>query len=171
MSDNQIICTACGADVFEDESGRLPLQCPACGELLVIDDAPPETQVNEPLESDELEESNIRRIVRARRALVRTRGYYIAFLLACVIGIVQLSARLYRGAAQVEMIGYAAALVLLLLIASTFFRRLQATSAKLKESALADPATPPDFDSLSDGSQHTDNLEDFGGADKNPRRP
>ena len=172
MDDNQTNCASCGAEVFaEDQTGRFPAHCPACGEMLVFDDEPTETEASELPESDELEESNIIRIVRARRAQVRTRGYYIAFLLACVIGVVQLAARLYQGGPAGEMVGYAAALVLLLLIARTFFGKLQETSARLKESALTEPTTPPDFDSLSNGSQHTDKLEEFGGSDRHTRRP
>ena len=172
MDDNRTNCAFCGAEVFEEEqTGRFPAHCPACGEMLVFDDEPAETETRELPESDELEETNIIRIVRARRAQVRTRGYYIAFLLACVIGAVQLGARLYRGGPAGEMVGYAAALILLLLIARSFFGKLQETSALLKASALTEPTSPPDFDSLSNGSQHTDKLEEFGGSDHQTRRP
>ena len=132
--------------------------------MLVFDDEPAETEIVEVPESDELEETNIQLIVRSRRALFRTRGYCIAFLMTCTIGAVQLIERLYQGGPAVEMVGYAAALILLMLIAQRFYAKLRETSAKMKESSLSPPTTPPDFDSLSDGSQHGDNLKEFGGA-------
>lgn len=142
------------------------MQCPACGQMLVIDDEPDGLEPAEPAETDELEEVRIRRIIRDRRAMVRTRGYQIVVLLACVIGAAQLALRLYASGKNTDRLGYAAAIILLVIIGWNFVGRLRASSDRMKRSALPEPTTPPDFTGLSDGSQHLDNLKNFGRYDK-----
>ena len=118
MSANQIQCAACGAAISLEPDGRLPAQCPACGELLVYDDEeevqpPPDPQ---PVQIDEMEEVRIRRIVRERRAMVRTVGYHLVAVLACVIFAIRLAVRFFTIDSATQKIGYGAATILLLWI-------------------------------------------------------
>ncbi len=161
VDENVITCLYCGAAVDTDAQGKPPLQCPQCGELLIIDAEEEDSQAHEEPEVAELEEIKIRRVVRERRALVRTRSYYLVILLACMLFSVQLVVRAVQAGSINQVIGYIAGATLLLLIARTMVGKFREISARINRSDLQEPTTPPDFTPLSDGSQHARNLEDL----------
>lgn len=163
MSEQPLICSQCGGEVPLDENGRTPPLCPHCGQMVVVDD---ETEQDQPAiaPEDELEEAKILRVVRERRAQVRTRGYYLVLMLACWVMAGQLawvavSALRLKGF-HVLALGHFAAAAALLLLGWAMRRRAAAMAQKIRGSALPEPQKPPDFTGLSDGSQHAKNLED-----------
>lgn len=111
----------------------------------------------------DLEGQRIQQIVRARRALVRTRGWCITSALACLILAVQqiiwLLAALARGPWNAQQTARLSLAVVLLAVAAILHPRISRLSSELHHKSLPDPLTPPDFSPLSDGSQHARNLE------------
>lgn len=163
MNESPILCSGCGREIPADSTGQIPALCAHCGAMRIIDDVEePAAEASAPNEA-ELEERRIRQIVRSRRAAVRMRGWYIVGMLACVIlaaqqlgWFVTAVVRDARGAQQVARIPLA---LVLLAGAVSLRKRVRRLTAELRRHGLSEPTTPPDFTSLSDGSQQVRNLE------------
>lgn len=108
---------------------------------------------------DELRELNIRHVAQERRALIRSRGYWITFALACGICAVQA----FNTGGQTVALWATPVLVYL---AWRAWRRARFLSSQLRQSALPHPELPPSFAGLSDGSQQVTNLQRL--VDKRP---
>jgi hypothetical protein len=166
MPEDPIICTACGREMTPGDVGRFPPLCPHCGAMLIIDDhtdeAPDDSELDEQ-EELELEGQRIQQIVRSRRAVVRTRGWYIAAAIACLVLAVQeiiwLIAAMRLIAWNMEQTARLSLAVVLLALVVIMGERIGRLSAELHRRSLPEPMTPPDFSSLSDGSQQARNLE------------
>ncbi len=134
--------------------------------MLIVDDHLHEEPATPPAEEQEVEEVRIRRIVRERRAQVRTRSYYLVVVLACAVLAVQLVVRLvpaWRSGNIREAVGWIAGAVLLLVVAWSLVGRVRELTHEINTSALPTDTPPPSFEGLSDGSQHRRNLEKLDG--------
>lgn len=167
MDQASLFCANCSAEIAVAADGRWPQQCPACGELVVVNDEDETESAQEQHPADgEIEEAKIRRIVRDRRALVRTRTYYIVVLTACLVLAVQVAIRcvvaMRAGDSAALAMGWGAGVLLLLWIGVMMPARIRELSTRINMSDLGQPETPPDFSGLSDGSQHARNLDELG---------
>lgn len=165
MDDSQNIfcCEKCGHAIAASEEGEYPTACPACGELLVIADDEPPPQANR---DEEIEAVAIRRIVQERRALLRTRGYYLVLTWACIAVAAQMIWMMVHalivGGWQNWQVIYPAAALFLVMLARDMWVRAQKLGAQVRASSLTQPTAPPDFTQLSDGSQKWKDLENLG---------
>ena len=118
--------------------------------------------------ADEIEELAIRRIVKERRAMVRTRGYYIVLAVACCVAALQALVLLAKdvliGGWNPRLLIYPAGALAALILAWEMRKRVREVGEQMRSSRMRDPETPPDFTHLSDGSQSLRNLEDFGAS-------
>jgi uncharacterized membrane protein YidH (DUF202 family) len=120
--------------------------------------------VSDPCE-DELNGLRIRQLAALRRAAYRSRSYCIIAMVVCAVGIVQIIHELIlgrrTGATAMRQSAYVAAAFALLLLGIQCLRWARHFHAEAKRSRLTDPAAPPDFSNLSDGTQRARNLENM----------
>jgi hypothetical protein len=119
----------------------------------------------EPRDQQELDGLRIRQVSQARRAAMRMRSYSLITAAACAVGSVDLA---WRAARRYWIDGIGARLILYLLAAGglawlgwKMFSKAQAWGREARQSSLPEPASPPDFSTLSDGSHIVKNLEDM----------
>jgi hypothetical protein len=112
----------------------------------------------------ELDGLRIRRAIALRRSLYRGRSYAVIAAVACA-GVAAQCGWLACGHARVG--GWTLRPVLLIVLMTCAFagsfilaRRAVALSREARESTVPEPEAPPDFSTLSDGSQRVRNLED-----------
>jgi hypothetical protein len=174
----------CPGCVHEFAVAELPagglLACPACGaEFFAV----AEVSAEDRAELDRLElDRQVREqrlvgmkqnvVLLERRSLFRTRSYVILALAVCVVGSMQLTmfaARrfVYHGLSRrVEL--YLFAIGVLMVLAWLCVRKIWQLTEELGRPAQKDPVVPPDFSTLSDGSQVRDvaarNLERLTGG-------
>ena len=113
---------------------------------------------------DELDGLRIRQLAALRRASYRACSYAIIAAAACVVVTAQLGWMTIRYVRSIGF-GWRSILCIVLSIASIwgaiyFARWAGLLHQEAKRSMLEKPATPPDFSTLSDGSQMAKNLED-----------
>jgi hypothetical protein len=176
-----IACPECG-HTYEHE-GRLTtgfLQCPACAAQFFAPDTSVREDGDEQRESDQPDEGHeaalkrqedlhylrIRQaVLTERRALARTRTWYIVGTAGFAVAAVQMLVLAYKyvyvsGAGwRLRPIGYVFAALTAALAAVIWFRRIRAINEDLRRPVLDEPTTPPDFSTLSDGSERWKNLE------------
>ncbi|HEY7116293.1 MAG TPA: hypothetical protein VH475_06895 [Tepidisphaeraceae bacterium] len=161
------------------------VECPACHESFVI----PSRQGSFELPSgpedpgdaggaqddDELDAVRMRHVVVQRRAAIRSRSYALIGAGACLIGGIQLCIMAYH---EVRAAGWGMRPGSFLLFALAtaigvlyFLGRAAYWQRESAGSAIPDPTTPPDFSSLSDGSQHARNLEALMPAEAQKKEP
>jgi hypothetical protein len=111
----------------------------------------------------QLDARRIARWAALRRSAYRSRSYAVVALCACLVGAVQcvfvavIRVRAHEGFIRPILYILAAGG---LVYAAAYFRRVAAHYHDLaQQSNLTQPQTPPDFSTLSDGSQFTRNLE------------
>lgn len=151
--------------------GRLPT-CPACGAAVVFDDAP--TDAAGISKEDELSARRISHLARLRKSAIRRRSHLLLLAIVCVVGAAQLllsigrlalSPAAWRGDVRLDTLLFLALYALLLYVALKYARRLLQRAAELKaeysHSDLTEPATPPDYSTLSDGSAHLRALDEM----------
>jgi hypothetical protein len=113
--------------------------------------------------SPDLSTARIRDLSAARRALLRVRSWCVVATLVCAVAVVQLAwliVQRVRGQGWFwEPILYAALIPVAAFWAISFARRAVAATRELRRSVQHDPDMPPDFSTLSDGSQQWKNLE------------
>ena len=147
------------------------LECPACRAQFF---APADehwldyegTRRDDADREDELSGGHIKQVAALRRNLYRTRSWSIVGSIALIVGAAQLVGMtfgytMYLGWG-VRPVGYVVAAVGCLLASRVLLRRVSEINGELKEMALDEPATPPDFSTLSDGSQRWKALEGLG---------
>ena len=164
-------CRSCGRPFSPDDTARQPPLCPHCGEIPIIDDlpdpSPEQPQALAPDDQHELEGQRIEQIVRVRRSVLRIRGWCITAAIACLVlaaqQIIWLFAALFRAPWSPQQTIRLSLAIILLAAAVLLRQRITRFSLELRRTraSLPDPATPPDFSSLSDGSQHIRNLENL----------
>jgi hypothetical protein len=127
------------------------------------DDASPQTDRESRSRAQDLSTARIRDLSAARRALIRIRSWCVVGALVSGVAVVELGWLL---AQHVRLQGwswkpvlYAALIPVAGFWAVSFARRAVTATRELAKPTLQDPATPPDFSTLSDGSQQWKNLE------------
>jgi hypothetical protein len=114
------------------------------------------------MSESELNELRIRQMATLRRSAYRGRSYAIIGVTACIVMAVQLLWTIVRSR-RLDFWTIAFALMTIFSIWGAIFciRRAIAMNREAKQSTLLEPPTPPDFSTLSDGSQLAKNLEEI----------
>jgi hypothetical protein len=187
-----IPCPSCGEPV---SPAPTPIQqCPHCGEQFFVEGDPDESdedqEAREMIEQrimrdrERLDDRHIKVIQLEKRGLYRSRTWMlvIAGLLVGVAGqLVWLGVRQWAGTdatgdapAQAPDPQRGAAYFViaagLVVFSVRFFRRARRYLQEARAMTLPEPTTPPDFSTLSDGSQIVDNLRSMGRADDDAER-
>jgi len=136
----------------------------------VIESDPPPSEDEAPAaelpdaSADQLSTLRIRQFASARRAAYRARSYAVMAAGVCVIAVVQLIWMTLRHVRTTgwgkQPIGYALFAAIALFGLWFFISRAIALHREATKSALPDPASPPDFSTLDNGSKRWKNLED-----------
>jgi hypothetical protein len=163
-------CPNCGQQ-FEVIPGSSPqvVQCPGCEVEVVIPGLDGGTEFpldyrNPKQPESELDGLKMRQIVTARRAAIRSRTYMLLGAMLCAVGcakLITLIVPLVRrdGWTRLAM-GYAIFVGLAVVGTVYCLRRAAELNRESKGTSIPEPATPPDFSALSDGSQQAKNLEE-----------
>ncbi len=165
-------CPACGA-VFEPQPGAVQ-QCVVCGEQFFLqveeaDETDEDREARLALErrladkSQSLDDRHIRFVQLEKRSLYRSRTWMLVIGLGCVgmagqliwIGARQWSQDATRG------IAYFVVAIGIGLFSLRFFARARRYLEQARTMSLPEPTTPPDFSTLSDGSQIVDQLHNM----------
>lgn len=143
---------------------------PDQAEWEVVDDAPPDVLEYEAPGTAEpgdarMSAVRVRQLSAERRGAYRLRSYCVIGLGLCLVLGVQLAAMTITGARAAgfgpRQIGYACGAAAAGMAASYLARRALDLTRELRKPAQDAPAAPPDFSTLSDGSQHWKNLEEM----------
>ncbi|MGH7214395.1 MAG: hypothetical protein ACREIT_06500 [Tepidisphaeraceae bacterium] len=170
------VCPGCATDVevVQGDVAQL-IRCPACDAEFLVPSvggsseppAPPDYEAPEAPDVDELDALRIRNLSVARRAAIRSRSYMLIGAAACLIGAVKLVLMTIEEAAGAAPRGpdaWSTGYVLLAAVALAasvyFMRRATQIRRELAQPTLSEPTAPPDFSTLSDGSQRWKNLEE-----------
>ncbi|HLL89183.1 MAG TPA: hypothetical protein VK324_07755 [Tepidisphaeraceae bacterium] len=111
---------------------------------------------------DELDDVRVRQVLTLRRGLFRQRSYCLIGAGALLVLAGQLGWMTYtrvRAAGwQPRPVGYVLIAVVALSCATVLLRFARGFARELATSTMPEPTTPPDFSTLSDGSQRAENL-------------
>jgi len=122
-----------------------------------------EMESREGPDDDQLSALRIKQIATLRRAAYRSRSHAVVACAACAVVAVQLVwntiSDLRGGAFSIKSAGYGLFALAGIYGAVHFFGRARAYHRMARQTALHEPAEPPDLSSLSDGSQRWKNLE------------
>lgn len=162
-------CPGCGeaVDVSADAIGKLAI-CPYCNTQFSPEEQDDEAASELAREHElarreaELSALRIRAVAAERRGILRTRSYWILVLVAlCItpIKLVTMSLPLLRGKFSFTAIGYLLAAAACASAIPWPIKRIRALNNELRKPMLQEPPEPPDFSTLSDGSQRWKNLE------------
>jgi hypothetical protein len=126
---------------------------------LVADDEPAPLD-----ESDEADLSGlkIKQISALRRGAYRTRSWLMIGAISCAVGAAQLvflAIKARRAGLRLVPLGEVLMAVIGLGLCVYFSRRALEAHREIQKSRLQEPTTPPDFSTLSDGSQRWRNLQ------------
>lgn len=164
----QTICPHCSTpfEAIYDSEGQI--RCPFCGaEVILHEEYEDGEEAAEPdgASEDDLSALRIRVLSAGRRAGYRTRSYCIVAVGVCIVASVKLLlmtiAYVHTHGWGFTPFGYVLAALAALAGAMFFSRRTMELTRELSRPALEEPTTPPDFSTLSDGSQHWKNLENM----------
>ncbi len=115
-----------------------------------------------------LNSNRIRQMAALRRAAYRSRSYCLIAIGACIVAAAELVFDAIRRLRQhpalsgiLIAIAYFLAAALLIVLTRHFIRLAVRFHRESKKSILSDPAVPPDFSQLQNGSQVVKNLEDL----------
>jgi len=154
-------CSRCGTQFFRPEN--------QVDNELAEDASPPD--MARAVREEELDGLRIRQISTLRRAVYRTRSYFVIAGGACFVTAIQLATMIYHRAAQTRLrmplsdgmllAGYVLLMLAALGGAFYFERRIVALTRELRKPTLENPENTPDFSPLSDGTQHVQNLENL----------
>jgi hypothetical protein len=145
----------------------------AQGAFVVLDDELPGDDEMSPHSRDsryrsvrgaqELSTARVRDLSAARRALIRIRSWCVVGALVSAVAVVQMSWLLVQHVRQQGWFWKPGAYAALVPVAAywtvSFARRAAVATRELRRPVLQDPDVPPDFSTLSDGSQQWKNLE------------
>jgi len=176
-------CPSCQQAVFVDavpENGLL--KCPHCGgeffaTAVESDEDREEIQrleLEQRVREDRLVDLKRNKVLLERRSLYRTRTYFIIGMVLFISWAMQLTFYSARRAIiegeglSLRVCLYLAAIVVMIFFAYLCLRKILSINAELAEPVQHEPTAPPDFSTLSDGSQRLDeaarNLERLGGG-------
>src|SRR5258706_3355424 len=166
-------CPHCNAPVAvdSDERGGPFITCPDCGESFAI----PATDAQDDDEARavaarardaELDGMRIRQLSLARRAAIRARTYLLIAAIGCVVGAEELIRKIFVAARYGKAWGwrtfaFGTIAIVALTAARRFWMQFVSIGRELNRPLLQDPAEPPGFSSLSDGSQKGKELHDM----------
>ena len=183
MAQTTLNCPHCGAAVEEVlfDQPRV-VSCSHCGQPLMLpaadgsvipvaqvsgEGAPfaiDDTAIAPASSDDELDGLRIRQIAQLRRATARSRSHALVFVGVFGVAAIQLLLLVYRQLMSGQRGEWEAGLALTAVVcgylAVMFWQKSQRLKREYDQSALIDPASPPDLSRLSDGSQRWKNLED-----------
>jgi hypothetical protein len=118
-----------------------------------------------PGREEELSNLRIRQIAALRRGAYRSRSYCIVGLVALAVAAVKLILMTVRHVhdpgQQLWSVGYLLAAAAALVGAAFFAGRALELTREVAKPLLVDPPVPPDFSTLSDGSQQARHLEEM----------
>jgi hypothetical protein len=184
-----LVCGRCGMQV--DIAHRTPAQCTHCGAEIIINaaadpepageiriDADDEYQTDpeaaEEDDEDELSSLRIRQVSALRRGAYRARSYCVVILSGLLFSAVELAMmtlhNMRAGGERFLSAIYLAAGTLALIFSWKLFGRIVELTRELKQPLLTDPLEPPDFSTLSDGSQHARHLAEMHEPGDDPER-
>ena len=171
----QYPCPSCAAPVAPPADGSPILQCPQCGTQFflpesndpddaVLDYAPPGSPIPTPdIATHDLDALRIRHISTLRRGAYRNRSYGIITAGVLIVGAIELVLMAIDFVRHIgwraRPISYLCFAAAALLGAGFFAYRIIELTQEIRRSALQEPETPPDFSTLSDGSQQVQALE------------
>jgi hypothetical protein len=162
-------CPGCGeaVDVSDDAIQKLVI-CPYCNTQFSPQEVDTEAvddllrQHEEERRQTELNSLRIRAVSGERRAILRLRSYWTVLMLAlCFISIelIMVAATSYKDHAPIRAVAYVLAAVGCVSATRWPFQKRQRLNLELEKPMLGEPAGPPDFSTLNDGSQRWKNLE------------
>jgi len=169
------LCPHCGQGVaFTPIEVARRLTCPHCGnEFLApaadgstdLPDADDEESADADLPGEEaLTAIRIRQLAAGRRATYRARSYCVVAAAACLVSAAELVWKIIKEPRtdgwKLRAAGYALFALLATFGLVYFLLRARMLHREAKQIALPEPTTPPDFSTLSDGSNRAANLED-----------
>ena len=138
-------------------------------EFTVVDDAPDDADAGSEAaavpETRTINANRVRQLSALRRGAYRTRSYCVIAAVVCGVAILQLAVLTVRHVRLagwgVRPAGYVCGALAAAMAAAYFYRRAAELTQELRQrpAALAEPPVPPDFSTLSDGSQSWKNLE------------
>ena len=152
-------CPKCEAVYAKPIAFGAMIQCESCGHEFypVITSAAEEAEAvrREEARQNELNMNHIDQVTGIRRATLRIRTYLISgagafFLFA--IKLVTLAVQPASGSPR-KRLSYALFAVASVLVAWRMLVRVKLVNEELKKPLMEEPTTPPDFSTLSDGSQ------------------
>jgi hypothetical protein len=174
MTDSEItfVCPHCQREFLVTPAASAALvECPHCHAQVVVADEDGSTEFetdaaehSTPDRQEELDGLRIRQLSRARRATFRAISYTLIAAVVCGVSVLQcfwecwLSLRMH---AILPAIGYVIFAILLALGSIHFAKRTIALRREAATHPEATPETPPDFSTLSDGTQAAKNLENL----------
>jgi hypothetical protein len=164
-----VLCPSCGTAISIEPGAEQPMmRCPNCD----ADFFWPEPGENdesageweEPADADsELDGMRIRKLVQVRRSAMRARSYAVIIMLCCLVMAAQLiltNVEEIRGYGwDAWAILYAVCAGLMVIGATVASGRAAVLHREARRSDKTDPAQPPHFEQLSDGTHHVTNLE------------
>jgi predicted nucleic acid-binding Zn-ribbon protein len=180
------VCGRCGQRI--DVTGTVPAQCPHCGGEVVEGTGaepqqPAENQIDVDAENDsaaefpsaeedELNSLHIRQVAALRQSANRSRSHCVVIATALLVGAGKLALMTIQnvrsGGQRIFSAGYLFAIALALIFSWKLIGRIVALTRELKQPLLSDPLEPPDFSTLSDGSQHARHLAEMQGQPRDP---
>ncbi len=167
-------CPHCQQEVAVDAVEPHPfITCPYCGGEFAVPRAEPEEQDeaearrrDEEAREAELDGMKIKQISAGRRAAIRARTYLWVGIGGCIAIIGELIHKTYQRITyehrwDLKAFAFVVGAIAALYGTGYFYRHAAAIGEELKQPLLKDPETPPDFSTLSDGTQRWKDLEDL----------
>jgi uncharacterized Zn finger protein (UPF0148 family) len=165
------LCPNCGQPFESSDASDGIVSCPHCGQQVSF--APEEALRSETISDDgpappdepddgDLSGMKIKQISALRRGAYRTRSWLMIGAISCAVGaaqLVYLAIQARRAGLRLTPLGELLTAILALLLGVYFIRRAVEVHREIQQSRLEEPTTPPDFSTLSDGSQRWTNLE------------
>ncbi len=167
-ADLSFICPTCSEQfsVPEVPANGL-LQCPSCGaEFFATAEESEEDraqrremELEQQVKEDRLGDVRHNKVMLERRSLYRTRTYFVIGFGLCIAWSMQLTFFSARRAIvdheglSLRVCLYLATIVVMLFLAYLCLRKVFAINAEAAKPVQHDPSKPPDFSTLSDGSQ------------------
>jgi hypothetical protein len=159
----------------EVEEGARLVECPACGRGFVVPGRDGSTELpdadaggEEPKAHDELQELDslrMRHLIVTRRTAIRTRTYFVTGAFGCLVGgvdlVIMTVSVVRRVGWHLRQGGFVLSALLAFWGAVYLFERAAYWGRKSRAEKIPEPETPPDFTTLSDGSQYARNLENL----------
>lgn len=161
LDDGSISCPFCSTR-FIPAPALMPDQE---GDFIIEDDSPPPAEEPATPDEKEISRNKVRQLSALRRGAYRTRSYctvVTVFLLVAAAKLTVLTVHRVKSEGwQPRAMAYTCFAIAAVMIAVYFARRVIDLTRELRRPVLNDPETPPDFSTLSDGSQYWKRLEEL----------